>query len=101
MNASTDGARVPMFLSARRGVQPGGNRPTILYGYGGFNICIQPLCSPAIAAWLEHGGVYVVANLRGGGQAARGSAQQADSDSDRDARGAAAGAGQADDATDQ
>src|SRR5450631_272093 len=57
MYASTDGARVPMFITARRGVPRDGNRPTILYGYGGFNICGQPLFAPAIAAWFERGGV--------------------------------------------
>jgi prolyl oligopeptidase len=71
MYASTDGARVPMFITARHGVQRDGNRPTIRYGYGGFNISIQPLCSPAITAWLEHGGVYAVANLCGGGEYGR------------------------------
>jgi prolyl oligopeptidase len=69
--ASADGTRVPMFISARRSVQRDGNQPTILYGYGGFNIPTQPAFSPAIAAWLERGGVYAVANLRGGGEYGR------------------------------
>jgi len=69
--SSADGTRVPMFITARRGIQRDGNTPTILYGYGGFNISVEPAFSPAIATWIERGGVYAVANLRGGGEYGR------------------------------
>ena len=68
---SADGTRVPMFITARRGLHRNGATPTILYGYGGFNIAIEPVFSPAIAAWIERGGVYAVATLRGGGEYGR------------------------------
>ncbi len=64
---SKDGTRVPMFIVARKGVQLDGRNPTILYGYGGFDITIQPEFTPMVPMWLELGGVYVEANLRGGG----------------------------------
>ena len=69
--ASKDGTRVPMFITARRGAARDGAHPTILFGYGGFNIPRTPEFSPAVVAWLEMGGVYAVANLRGGGEYGR------------------------------
>ena len=65
---SKDGTRVPIILSYRKGLQRDGRNPTILYGYGGFNIAVTPRYSPAIIAWLELGGIYAVANLRGGSE---------------------------------
>lgn len=68
---SRDGTRVPMFINSRKDLPLDGNNPTILYGYGGFNISRTPAFSPAVIAWLERGGVYVEANLRGGGEYGR------------------------------
>ncbi len=65
---SKDGTTVPMFLTYRKGLQKDGQNPTLLYGYGGFNIPSMPGFSPAAAGWLEMGGIYAVANLRGGGE---------------------------------
>jgi prolyl oligopeptidase len=65
---SKDGTRVPMFITRRKDAPRDGNRPVMLYGYGGFNITLSPAFSPAIQGWLEMGGIYAVANLRGGGE---------------------------------
>ena len=66
---SKDGTRVPYFEVARKDLVLDGNNPTLLYGYGGFEISMLPSYRPAVgAAWLEKGGVYVVANIRGGGE---------------------------------
>ena len=65
---SKDGTRIPMFVTHRRDLPRNGMAKTILYGYGGFNISLTPSFSPARIAWLERGGVFVVANLRGGAE---------------------------------
>ena len=65
---SKDGTRVPMFITAKKGLVLDGSNPTLLYAYGGFNISVTPTFSSANAAWLDMGGVYAVANLRGGGE---------------------------------
>ena len=65
---SKDGTRVPMYITQRKGAPRDGKAPTLLYGYGGFNVSITPAFRPSVLAWLEMGGTYVEANLRGGGE---------------------------------
>jgi len=65
---SKDGTSVPMFITHKRGIKIDGQRPTLLYGYGGFNISLTPAFSVGNLAWMEMGGVYAVPNLRGGGE---------------------------------
>jgi len=66
--SSKDGTRVPMFLMHKKGLKRDGRNPTLLYGYGGFDISMTPNFSPTFLAWAEMGGVLAVANLRGGGE---------------------------------
>jgi prolyl oligopeptidase len=68
---SKDGTRVPLFIVARRGTKLDGSNRTLLYGYGGFNISMQPSFSPAWAGWVQEGGVFAQAILRGGGEYGR------------------------------
>lgn len=65
---SKDGTKVPMIITHKKGLQVDGNNPTILYGYGGFNVPLTPAFSVSNLVWMEMGGVYAVANLRGGGE---------------------------------
>ena len=65
---SKDGTKVPMIITHKKGLQLNGKNPTILYGYGGFNVSLTPSFSIANAVWLEMGGIYAVANMRGGGE---------------------------------
>ncbi len=65
---SKDGTKVPMIITHKKGVELNGKNPTILYGYGGFNISLTPSFSITNSVWMEQGGVYAVPNLRGGGE---------------------------------
>jgi len=65
---SKDGTRIPMFITCKKGTKLNGHNPTLLYGYGGFDISITPAFSVANLVWMEMGGVYAVANIRGGGE---------------------------------
>ncbi len=66
--SSKDGTRVPMFISYRKDLKKDGSTPTLLYGYGGFNISLTPTYSPQNLAWMERGGIYAQPNLRGGAE---------------------------------
>ena len=65
---SKDGTKIPMIITCKKGTKLNGKNPTILYGYGGFNISLTPSFSIGNALWMENGGIYAVANLRGGGE---------------------------------
>ena len=65
---SKDGTKIPMMITYKKGIELNGKNPTLLYGYGGFNISLMPTFGVANAVWLELGGVYAVPNLRGGGE---------------------------------
>ncbi|WP_243320967.1 prolyl oligopeptidase family serine peptidase [Geothrix sp. SG200] len=65
---SKDGTKIPMFLVHKRGIKLDGQNPTLLYGYGGFNVSLTPAFSVSRMVWLEMGGVYAMPNLRGGGE---------------------------------
>jgi len=65
---SKDGTRVPMFVVHKKGIEKNGKNPTLLTGYGGFNISLKPTFNRSMYLWMEHGGIYAVANLRGGSE---------------------------------
>ena len=65
---SKDGTRVPIFLTYKKGLKLDGQNPTLLYGYGGFNVSLQPQFAPSYVLWMEMGGIYAQATLRGGGE---------------------------------
>ncbi len=65
---SKDGTKVPVFLTYKKGLKLDGNNPTLLYAYGGFNVSLSPYFSATLIPWLENGGVYALACLRGGGE---------------------------------
>lgn len=66
--SSHDGTKIPMIITYKKGIQLDGKNPTILYGYGGFNISLTPRFSVVNAVWMQNGGIYAVPNLRGGGE---------------------------------
>ncbi len=66
--SSKDGTKIPMFVVSKKGIEKNGKNPTLLYGYGGFNVSMTPTFSRGMFLWLEHGGIYAVANLRGGAE---------------------------------
>jgi prolyl oligopeptidase len=68
---SADGTQLPLFLSHRRDVNPDGGVPTLLYGYGGFQVSVGPMFKPEWLAWMDRGGLLAVASLRGGGEYGR------------------------------
>jgi prolyl oligopeptidase len=65
---SKDGTKVPMFVVSKKGIEKNGKNPTLLYGYGGFNVSLKPTFNRSMYLWMEHGGIYAVANLRGGSE---------------------------------
>ena len=65
---SKDGTKVPMFVVSKKGIEKNGKNPTLLTGYGGFNVSLTPTFSRSMYLWMEHGGIYAVANLRGGSE---------------------------------
>ncbi len=65
---SKDGTQIPMFITHKKGLALDGNNPTLLYAYGGFNVSLSPYFSVSNLVWMEMGGVYAIANLRGGGE---------------------------------
>jgi prolyl oligopeptidase len=65
---SKDGTRVPMFIVAKKGIEKSGENPTLLTGYGGFNVSETPTFNRSAYLWMEHGGIYALANLRGGAE---------------------------------
>jgi prolyl oligopeptidase len=66
--SSKDGTKVPMFLVSKKGIEKNGKNPALLTGYGGFNISLTPAFNRSMYLWMEHGGIYAVANLRGGAE---------------------------------
>jgi len=66
--SSKDGTKVPMFVVSKKGIEKNGKNPTLLTGYGGFNVSVTPTFSRSMFLWMEHGGIYAVANLRGGAE---------------------------------
>jgi prolyl oligopeptidase len=65
---SKDGTKVPMFIVSKKGIEKNGTNPTLLTGYGGFNVSLTPAFNRSMYLWMEHGGIYAVANLRGGAE---------------------------------